>query len=59
MHTLPTVAVLVSGRAFIEEPGLNLKRLDKPGDFLFLAAGNSHYLSRNADDAYVVEIEVK
>jgi quercetin dioxygenase-like cupin family protein len=70
VHTAPTLLLLVAGRVISEggevksedEPQLpsGLKQLEQPGQWVFLPAGEPHYVVRLApDDVRVVEIEIR
>lgn len=69
-HTVPTIAVLLSGKVMSEGPdtqakanapaAVGLKQLDRPGQWVLIPAGDTHHLVRLASgDAQVVEIEVR
>jgi quercetin dioxygenase-like cupin family protein len=56
-HSVPAIVVLVTGRA--AEPG-GTQKLDHPGDWLFIPAGGSHRLTREATDpVHIVEVEAR
>lgn len=67
-HAVPTVVVLVSGVA-VSEPAderatvnaaSGRDRLDRPGQWMLIHAGESHHVARlGAGHAHVVEIEVR
>ena len=52
-HQVPTVTILVSGSAMAGD-----KHLDRPGQAVFIPAGQQHQITMN-DDARVIEIEVR
>ena len=69
-HTVPTIAVLISGKAMSDGPDaqakanapapVGLRQLDQPGQWILVPAGDTHHLVRlSTGDAYVVEIEVR
>jgi quercetin dioxygenase-like cupin family protein len=56
-HSIPVVVVLVTGK--VAETG-NTRRLEQPGDWLFIPAGGSHRVKRDGTDpVHVVEIEAR
>ena len=69
-HTVPTIAVLVSGAVMSDGPDkqakdnpgapVGLKQLTQPGQWILVPAGDTHHVVRlGAGDARVVEIEVR
>jgi hypothetical protein len=69
-HAVPTVAVLIAGRAMSDGPdtharenataAVGLKQLDQPGQWVLIPSGDTHHLVRlGTSDARVVEIEVR
>ena len=69
-HPVPTIAVLIAGKALSDGPDtqaktfapapVGLKQLDRPGQWLFIPAGDRHHVVRlGTEDARVVEIEVR
>jgi hypothetical protein len=69
-HTVPTIAVLVTGKVMSDGPdkqakenapaAVGLKQLDQPGQWVLIPAGDTHHLVRlGTTDARVVEIEVR
>ena len=52
-HEVPTVVVLVSGEATVGD-----KRLDAPGRWAYIPAGDQHQVSAQGN-AHIVEIEVR
>jgi len=70
VHAVPTVAVLINGKAMSEgsegpkTPGpsapVGLRQLDQPGQWVFVPHGESHHLVRlGTGDVHLVEIEVR
>ena len=69
-HSVPTIAVLISGTAMSdgpdkqakENPGapIGLKQLTQPGQWIMVPAGDTHHLVRlGPNEARIVEIEVR
>jgi quercetin dioxygenase-like cupin family protein len=52
-HTVPAVVVLVSGEA-----DTGKKHLDKPGDWVYISAGEQHRIEASGN-AKLVEIEAR
>jgi len=70
LHRVTTIAVLIGGKVMSEGSDsqaktyapapVGLKQLDRPGQWVFVPAGESHHLtSLGTSDARVVEIEVR
>ena len=53
-HQAPTVAFLVSGNVTA-----GTQKLDEPGEWVFIPAGQPHKLASNKGEARLIEIEVK
>lgn len=69
-HAVPTLAVLISGKAMSDGPDaqaksfapapVGLRQLDQPGQWILVPPGDTHHLVRlSTGDAYVVEIEIR
>jgi hypothetical protein len=69
-HAVPTIAILVSGKAMSEGPDtqakanapapVGLKQVDQPGQWILIPSGDKHYVVRlGTADARLVEIEVR
>lgn len=69
-HAVPTIAVLVSGKAMSDGPDaqakalapapVGLRQVERPGQWILVPAGDTHHLVRlGIEDAHVVEIEVR
>src|SRR5688500_7046162 len=69
-HAVPTIAVLVSGKAMSDGPDaqakalapapVGLRQIEQPGQWILVPAGDTHHLVRlGVEDAHVVEIEVR
>ena len=69
-HAVPTIAVLISGKAMSEGPDtqakanapapVGLRQLDQPGQWIFVPRGDTHHVVRlGTADARIVEIEVR
>ena len=70
VHTTPAVAILVKGKVLSQGPEnkdksigevvSGLKQLDRPGQWVFVPAGEGHYVVRlGSDPAQVVELELR
>ena len=70
VHAAPAVAILISGRVLSQGPeykdktigevASGLKQLDRPGQWVFVPAGQAHYVVRlGADRAQIVEVELR
>lgn len=70
LHAVPTVAVLISGKAMSEgaeakagvgpAAPVGLKQLDQPGQWVLIPQGESHHLVRLSNaDVYIVEVEIR
>jgi quercetin dioxygenase-like cupin family protein len=70
VHAVPTVAVLIGGKAMSEgsegKAGANpsapvgLKQLDRPGQWVFIPEGESHHLvGLGTGDVQIVEVEIR
>jgi hypothetical protein len=69
-HTVPTIAVLISGNVMSDGPDtkakanapapVGLKQLTQPGQWILVPAGDTHHMVKlGTTDARVVEIEVR
>ena len=69
-HAVPTIAVLISGKAMSEAPDtpanvnapppVGLRQLDQPGQWILIPSGETHHVVRRGTaDARLVEIEVR
>jgi quercetin dioxygenase-like cupin family protein len=69
-HAVPTIAVLISGKALSEGPDtqakanapapVGLRQLDQPGQWILVPRGDTHHVVRlGTADARLVEIEVR
>ena len=69
-HPVPTVAVLIRGKAMSDGPDaqakafapapVGLRQLDAPGQWLVIPGGDKHHLVRlGTSDAHVIEIELR
>jgi len=70
VHAAPAVAILIKGRMLSQGPEnkdktigevpSGLKQLDQPGQWVFVPAGEPHYVVRlGADSAHVIEVELQ
>jgi hypothetical protein len=70
VHTAPSVAILIKGRVLSQSPEnkdkaigdvvSGLKQLDRPGQWVFVPAGGTHYVVRlGVDQAQIVEVELR
>jgi hypothetical protein len=70
VHTSPTVAILVKGRVLSQSPEnkdkaigdvvSGLKQLDRPGQWVFVPAGGTHFVVRlGVDQTHIVEVELR
>jgi hypothetical protein len=70
VHTAAAVTILVKGRVLSQGPEnkdkaigevvSGLKQLDRPGQWVFVPAGETHYVVRlGVDPAHIVEVELR
>jgi hypothetical protein len=70
VHTVPAVTILIKGKALSQGPEnkdkaigdvvSGLKQLDTPGQWVFVPAGETHYLVRlGTDPTHLVEVELR
>jgi quercetin dioxygenase-like cupin family protein len=70
MHTVPTIAVLISGTVLSEGPDtqakanapapVGLKQLTQPGQWILIPRGDTHHVVRlGTTEARIVEVEVR
>jgi hypothetical protein len=70
VHSVPAVAILIKGRVLSQGPEnkdktignvvSGLKQLDAPGQWLFVPAGEAHYVVRlGADPSHIIEVELR
>lgn len=69
-HAVPTIVILMSGKAMSDGPDaqakalapapVGLRQLDQPGQWIYVPAGDTHHVVRlGVTDAHVVEIEIR
>jgi quercetin dioxygenase-like cupin family protein len=69
-HQVPTIVVLIAGKALSDGPDaqakanapapVGLRQLDQPGQWILVPAGDTHHVVRlGTTDAHIVEIEVR
>jgi hypothetical protein len=70
VHSVPAVAILINGKALSQGPenkdksigemASGLKQLDRPGQWVFVPAGEPHFVVRlGADPTRIVEVELR
>jgi quercetin dioxygenase-like cupin family protein len=70
VHAAPAVAILIKGRVLSQGPenkdktigevASGLKQLDRPGQWVFVPAGEAHYVVRlGIDRTHIVEVELR
>jgi hypothetical protein len=70
VHAAPAVAILIKGKVLSQGPenkdkaigevASGLKQLDRTGQWLFIPAGEAHYVVKlGADPAHIVEVELR
>jgi hypothetical protein len=69
-HAVPTIVVLLNGKAMSEGPDekakanapspVGLKQIERPGQWVLVPAGDTHHLVRlGKDESQIIEIEVR